>query len=148
MLEKLAAAARTRAKSEATLARWRMRLLNDDGAIEAIESEIESWGSREHKVGKSQPRHEALTYIENHREQMRYASVRAQGLPIGSGSVESTCKQLVAQRFRYSGQRWSREGAQAILNLRVLHLSQRWDGAMELLRRAHQVEVTPLPAAA
>lgn len=61
---------------------------------------------------------------------MRYASLRAEGLPIGSGGVESTCKQLVALPMKRSGQRWRSEGGQVILSLRSLVLSDRWDAAM------------------
>ena len=80
VVEKLGAAARTRASAgSSAVARWKLWLLNDDRAIERIESEIESWGARHKRVGDSKPRHEALTSIANHREQMRYATVRGAG---------------------------------------------------------------------
>ena len=45
----------------------------------------------------------ALAYFREHRHQMRYASLRAQNLPIGSGVVEAACKTLVSQRLKRSG---------------------------------------------
>ena len=58
---------------------------------------------------------------------MRYREFRAAGCPIGSGSVESACKLVVQQRMKQSGMRWSRGGAQSMLALRSLLLSDRWD---------------------
>ena len=39
---------------------------------------------------------EALTYFRNNVQRMRYDEYRAQGYMIGSGTVESACKQIVA----------------------------------------------------
>ena len=46
---------------------------------------------------------------------MGYAEAKDQGLPIGSGVVEATCKTLVTERLKRSGMRWSERGGQAIL---------------------------------
>lgn len=59
---------------------------------------------------------------------MTYADFRRRGLPIGSGPVEAACKSVVKTRMCRSGMRWSREGGQKILNLRVVVKSDRWDG--------------------
>lgn len=58
---------------------------------------------------------------------MDYICYRQAGYPVGSGSVESGCKVVVQQRMKQAGMRWSREGAQAMLALRCLLLSDRWD---------------------
>jgi len=72
---------------------------------------------------------EAWTYFSNNRERMRYDQYRQRGLFIGSGTVESACKRLIGARLKQSGMRWSREGAQAVLQVRALFLSDRdrWD---------------------
>jgi len=64
---------------------------------------------------------------------MRYAEFRAQGLPIGSGITEAACKTVFTQRLKLSGMRWSNEGAQTILNLRVILLSGVWDDVYQAL---------------
>src|ERR1700688_1211571 len=50
------------------------------------------------------------------------------GIPIGSGVTEAACKILVKQRLCCSGMRWTPEGAQIILSLRALALTEtRWE---------------------
>src|SRR5260221_3194630 len=63
-------------------------------------------------------------YFHTHHRRMQYPQLRQEGLPIGSGSVESTVKQFKA-RLTGSGMRWDPEPAQRMLLIRaaVLHAS-------------------------
>ena len=65
---------------------------------------------------------DALTYLTNHGEKMRYADYRRQGLPLMSSHVESVIKQI---NYRVKGTEkfWSEDGAEAILQLRADYLS-------------------------
>ena len=54
---------------------------------------------------------------------MKYDEYLAMGLPIGSGVIEGTCKNLINDRMEGSGMRWSPDGAEAILKLRAVYLS-------------------------
>jgi hypothetical protein len=65
---------------------------------------------------------EALTYLSNHQDKMRYDAYRKQGLPLMSSHVESTVKQI---NYRVKGTEkfWSEAGAEAILQLRADYLS-------------------------
>ncbi len=83
-----------------------------------------------------------LAYFRKRRGRMRYAEMKAQGLPIGTGVTEAACKTLVAQRLKQSGMRWSKEGGQAILNLRGWAQSERFDQAWALLAATFSAEVT------
>lgn len=74
-------------------------------------------------------------YIENE-DRMRYKTFRDQGLLIGSGPIESAHRNVVHQRLRLSGQKWSIEGAQAILNLRCYHKSEAWNIVEKLIKLA------------
>ena len=58
---------------------------------------------------------------------MQYATYAEKGWPIGSGVIEAACKSVVKQRMCRSGQRWSIKGGQAILNLRSIAKSDRWN---------------------
>ena len=84
---------------------------------------------------------EVLGYLRNNRHRMGYAEAKAQNLPIGSGVVEAACKTLVTQRLKRSGMRWRHAGGQAILTLRALIQSGRFDSAWELLSGAYRREV-------
>lgn len=85
-----------------------------------------------------------LAYFRKRRRHMRYAEMKAQGLPIGTGVTEAACKTLVAQRLKHSGMRWGQEGGQAILNLRGWAQSERFDQAWALLAATFHAEITLL----
>ena len=84
---------------------------------------------------------EVLGYLRNNRHRMGYAEAKARHLPIGSGVVEAACKTLVTQRLKRSGMRWRHAGGQAILTLRALIQSKRFDSAWELLSGTYRREV-------
>jgi hypothetical protein len=69
----------------------------------------------------------AQGYFTDHAARMDYPAFRARLLPIGSGAIESTAKNLIQQRQTQAGMRWTRLGAQRVASLRALHRSGRWD---------------------
>lgn len=71
----------------------------------------------------------ALGYLEPRLEQMRYAAFRAQGLPIGSGSVESANKRVVEHRLKGAGRRWAEPNVNPMVALRGALCSDRWEEA-------------------
>jgi len=73
-----------------------------------------------------------IHYFSCNQERMHYDQYRAQEYPVGSGVVESACKQLVTARLCGAGMCWSQPGAQAILNLRAALLSHEWQEAWAL----------------
>ena len=73
---------------------------------------------------------------------MGYAQAKDRGLPIGSGVVEATCKTLVTERLKPSGMRWSERGGQAILTLRALLQSNRFDSGWPLLSQTYLADVS------
>ncbi len=68
---------------------------------------------------------EAHYFDENHRR-MQYLELREEGFPIGSGMVESGCKQFRA-RFNGPGMRWSRPGIERLLPVRAAIMSHTFD---------------------
>jgi len=64
----------------------------------------------------------ALTYLQNHKDKMRYDDYRRQGLPITSSHMESLMKQI-NQRVKGTEKFWCEAGAEAILQLRADLLS-------------------------
>lgn len=72
-------------------------------------------------------RNALVRYLEANRERMRYDEYRAKGYHIGSGVVESACKNVVQMRQKRPGMRWSAGGSQKVLNLRTYALNGKWD---------------------
>lgn len=64
----------------------------------------------------------ALTYLTNHRDYMKYAEYRCQGLPITTSHMESTVKQ-VSRRVKGTEKFWSEPGLEALLQLAADELS-------------------------
>lgn len=69
----------------------------------------------------------AISYYTNNQARMDYAAFRAEGYMIGSGTVESGCKQIVSYRLKRAGARWSEEGASLTAKARAAYLSDQWD---------------------
>lgn len=67
------------------------------------------------------------TYLENHRGLIAYAQDRAAGCRIGSGAIESFCKQLFSMRMKGPGMFWGEEGARHLMSLRTVYLTGHWD---------------------
>jgi hypothetical protein len=70
---------------------------------------------------------QAATYFRNNADRMQYDRFRAQGYMIGSGTVESGCKQIVTQRLKRSGAQWHVLGANQTAKARAAWLSGQWD---------------------
>jgi hypothetical protein len=95
------------------------------GDVEAVIAALKAEANK----AKGKAAADEIHYFETNAERMRYHRFRARGYPIGSGTVESACKRLIAARIRESGMIWTQRGAQAILALRAELLSDRWDEA-------------------
>ena len=71
-------------------------------------------------------------YLERHREHIDYAAYKTLGWPLGSGMVESACKWLIQQRFKGVGMRWSEDGFNHLLHLRLAWVNGRFDALFNL----------------
>jgi predicted SprT family Zn-dependent metalloprotease len=65
----------------------------------------------------------AVTYYTNNQHRMDYAQYRKKGYWIGSGTVESACKQIATARLKIAGARWTIPGAIATAKARAAWLS-------------------------
>jgi hypothetical protein len=82
----------------------------------------------------------ALSYIKKRRQTMRYATLRAHHLTIGSGATESTCA-LMQLRTKRPGMAWEVPGLRSVIAVRALILSDRWPAAWAAYRAAARTEV-------
>jgi hypothetical protein len=76
-----------------------------------------------------------LVYLCNNQNRMKYATFLRQGYLIGSGAIESAQRTVVQHRLKRSGQRWTPEGAQQILNLRTAYLANQWGKVENNIRK-------------
>ena len=77
-----------------------------------------------------------LQYYKNNEHRINYPDYLQRGLLIGSGAIEAAHRTVSQKRLKLSGQRWTKKGAQNILNLRVLRLSDKWTKLQDMLRAA------------
>ena len=64
-------------------------------------------------------------YLENNRDRLDYKGAHERGEPLGSGAMESTCKQYQC-RFHRSGQFWTQAGDEALMCLETFWRNARW----------------------
>jgi hypothetical protein len=89
----------------------------------------------------SRARRAALRYLSRRQDQITYAVFRAQGYPIGSGSVESGGKLVIEARLKGSGMRWAPRNVNPLLALRGPLRSGRWTTMWPRLCEAWRDEV-------
>jgi hypothetical protein len=119
-------------KSKAKFVCLRTLLKEQDNGVEIVIRSLKYHFSRARGRQREQIEKQ-LTYFRNQRHRMQYAQYLREGLPIASGVVEAACKTLVTQRMKQSGMSWGQIGGQAVLTLRSLVQSKRWERAWALL---------------
>ena len=72
----------------------------------------------------------ALGYLETHAHRMRYVTLEARKLPIGSGQVESAVRRVVNLRFKAPGSFWTESTVSGLMHLRAAFKAGRWDEIM------------------
>lgn len=105
---------------------WHADLLRSDRAVDRILSRL----NEQVRLISSEDAEELrqhLRYFTKRKSLMCYARMKRKRLPIGSGVTEGACKSLIAARAKRSGQRWRSAGLGAVLHLRAIHQSDRFD---------------------
>lgn len=97
------------------------RLIED--GVERVISSIKQWQPK--GEDKQKAKRENLHYFTTNATRMLYATFELNGFHIGSGSVESACKQYGQGRLKQAGMRWKRPGIEAIAHLRSAVLNKR-----------------------
>jgi len=99
--------------------------------VEQVINNIEILEVKSSKAIKS--KNKLINYFNNNKERMRYGSFKQKGLLVGSGPIESAHKTVIQKRLKLSGQRWTMQGAQNILDLRTTNLSDNWHKVVKLV---------------
>jgi hypothetical protein len=88
--------------------------------IEELDSLVDKLRGSRRKVVEIQ-----RNYIANNQERLDYKGAKKRGEPLGSGAMESTCKQYQA-RFHRPGQFWTKQGDEALMCLETFWRNARW----------------------
>jgi hypothetical protein len=85
--------------------------------LEQLQQRLE--GAAREKVDKE------VNYLQTNRERMDYGTAKERGEPLGSGAMESTCRQDQV-RFKRTGQFGSQSGDEALMCLETFRRNGRW----------------------
>ena len=85
-----------------------------------------------------------ITYFDNHRHMMDYATYLKKGYPISTGVIEGTCGSLVKNRMEQSGMRWSIQGANAVLAQRAVVKNGDWKDFFNFYIQSEQLRLYPI----
>jgi hypothetical protein len=121
------------------LKQWVEEQLKDlrEGRIEELIIRLDGLAEKMSKK-KRERMAQCIKYLAYHAHRLRYAELRAEGLPIGTGVVEGAVRQLVAMRLDGPGMRWSPARAEHVLQLRAMVINGMWDSFMAyVIERAH-----------
>lgn len=108
---------------------WKAWLWQGDlQALEqAIKQSLTGQRQRQRAVRKGQ------NYFAPHRQRLQYQHFENQGLPCGSGSVESAIRRVINLRLKAPGTFWTKEMGECFLFLRSQLLSGRWEVMLDNL---------------
>jgi hypothetical protein len=132
-------------ESKAHFERLRVLLKEHPKGVDKVVNVLRYHLGRVKALARKEQIRKQLTYFRNQRHRMLYADYLRQGLPIASGVVEAACKTLVTQRMKCSGMAWKQAGGQAILTLRSLIQSDRWQRAWNWIKGGFCTPIT-IPA--
>jgi len=120
-----------KAKRKQWLEHARWLLLQPGGHGRMLRSIAKMRELHDYKASASDEAEKAERYLRRYHRFMDYAAMKSRSYPIGSGVVESACKQIVSERMKLAGMRWHKEGGQRTMTLRCLLLSGIWDSVYE-----------------
>ena len=105
--------------------RWLTQVL--EGKVESVLRGLNRLGREQGLRGsKKTTLHRIVGYLRKNRARMRYDEYLREGYPIASGVIEGACRHLVKDRLERAGMHWTLEGAQAMLDLRSVHVNDQW----------------------
>lgn len=109
-------------------------LLKQGGEVLVEHLKIEQQANTTSSETRKKEQDKILNYLINNTFRMDYPTYRARGLCIGSGAIEAAHKTVVQKRMKRSGQHWSVDNVQNMLNLRTVKMSGQWDKIISLVR--------------
>jgi len=98
------------------------------GEVDAVVRGLRRMGTSQGLRGTKRTQlHTICGYLEKNRHRMHYDEYLANGYPIASGVIEGACRHIVKDRLERTGMSWTISGAQAMLDLRCVYLTEQWE---------------------
>jgi hypothetical protein len=115
-----------KAQRQALYKRLRHALRHKADGVEVVMEELRALATtrRDKAIAR------ALRYVEAHAHRMRYVTLEARKLPIGSGQVESAVRRVINLRFKAPGSFWTETTVSGLMHLRAAFKAGRWDEVM------------------
>ena len=117
----------SRAQCQALYKRLRHALRHKADGVEIVLDELHALATTRRRKAITR----ALGYLETHAHRMRYVTLEARKLPIGSGQVESAVRRVVNLRFKAPGSFWREPIVSGLMHLRAAFKAGRWDEVMK-----------------
>jgi hypothetical protein len=112
-----------KAQRHALYKRLRHALRHQPDGVEVVQEALRALATTYRS--KAIPR--ALRYVEAHAHRMRYVTLEARQLSIGSGQVESAVRRVINLRFKAPGSFWTETTVSGLMHLRAAFKAGRWD---------------------
>lgn len=101
------------------LGAWKETLLERGGGAALAELEALEVGAH-----ATAAHADLLGYVRNQVDRMDYPTYRGKGWHIGSGAIESACKNVINRRLKGAGMRWGKKQSAQVSHLRCLYRSE------------------------
>jgi hypothetical protein len=115
-----------KAQRQALYKRLRHALRHKADGVEVVMEELRALATTRRDKAITR----ALRYVEAHAHRMRYVTLEARKLPIGSGQVESAVRRVINLRFKAPGSFWTETTVSGLMHLRAAFKAGRWDEVM------------------
>ena len=115
-----------KAQRQALYKRLRHALRHQTNGVEVVQEALQALAT----PYRSKAITRAWGYLETHAHRMRYVTLEARKLPIGSGQVESAVRRVINLRFKAPGSFWTETTVSGLMHLRAAFKAGRWDEIM------------------
>jgi hypothetical protein len=114
----------------------RQKQLAKDGRPAEVLRQMKPYSEPVSVPDKNAPVRRCIRYIMNRAGQSGYKEAQENGLPIGSGEIESAHRYIIRKRLKIAGAWRKEKNAQNILSLRVLRADGDWESYRKKADRA------------
>lgn len=109
----------------------KQRLKNND--VAEVLAQLHSSVEEQTVYNDHAPVRACVRYLSNRLHYLNYKDAIAQGLPIGSGEIESAHRYVIQERLKITGAWWHADNVEPMLALRVVRANEDWDKYWEQL---------------